>query len=146
MHASLNTSRAIAVVASSIGLCCACGLGGRGYTPPAPPELISVSATELQFSTAIGTTSPPQQVTVTNRSTLTVPIKALKLNWPEPNRNSYTMTSTCGLALAPSTTCTLTFLFSPNPPRDPKAYTFLKFAAGEVHFIHLIGKITKPEP
>jgi len=65
--------------------------------------------TPLTFKAqAVGTTSPPQTVTLTNTGTAELKIQAIKAS------AGFSVTSTCGARVAPGAACTITATFSPT--------------------------------
>lgn len=77
-------------------------------TPPA----LSFSTTSLTFSnTTVGFSTATQTVTVTNMGTVTVPINGMLSSGAT---SSFTLSSNCNVALAPSATCTLQIAFVPS--------------------------------
>jgi hypothetical protein len=116
------------------------GFGGTVGSDP-----LQVSPRRLDFgSVPIGSTSPPQVVTITNRSDV-----ALKGTLPPPEPGpDFAIDWTCHLPLAPGASCTATFTFTPVAPglrsrTDPMPYqwqaggtynlpvAFAGFGAGE---------------
>jgi hypothetical protein len=65
--------------------------------------------TPLSFKAqAVGTTSPPQAVTLTNTGAAELKIQAIKAS------AGFSVTSTCGAGVAPGAACTITATFSPT--------------------------------
>ena len=66
-------------------------------------------STMLMFTKqAVGTTSPPQKVTLTNTGGTALKIASMK------PAGQFSMTSTCGASLAPGANCTISMTFSPK--------------------------------
>jgi hypothetical protein len=57
---------------------------------------------------AVGTTSPPQKVTLTNTGGTALKIASMK------PAGQFSMTSTCGESVAPGANCTISVIFSPK--------------------------------
>jgi hypothetical protein len=72
--------------------------------------VVSFSPTRpLNFKAqAVGTTSPPQAVTLTNTGTAELKIQGIKAS------PGFAVTSTCGARVAPGAACTITATFSPT--------------------------------
>jgi len=77
---------------------------------------LSISPVALDFgSVAIGTTSSPQSVTVTNIGTATANFSApLGPFLEEVNYGEFQITSQCGTALAPNSSCQVAVTFAPK--------------------------------
>jgi hypothetical protein len=81
-------------------------LNGTGLTPAA----LTLTPASLTFATtAIGTTSAAQAVTVTSSGGV-----AVQLGTPSTTAHYAISSSTCGATLAPNATCTLQITFSPT--------------------------------
>jgi len=77
------------------------GTGGQGAATLAP--------TTLSFdSQALGTTSQPQTVTLTNSGSLSLQISHIGISGP------FSETNNCGTTLGPSSTCTVSVTFAPT--------------------------------
>jgi len=88
------------------------GLTGRtcGYPAPGPLQL---SAQALTFQTdAVGHSSDPQTVTVTNPTATARRIASVTTT------GSYTLGTTCRAVLAPRSSCAVTMVFAPTPAGD----------------------------
>ena len=80
------------------------GTGVASYT---------VSTTSVPFGNVPhGTTSGSQSVTVTNTSTVALPIRTIKLSGTNPGQ--FSQTNTCGTSVAASATCTISVVFKPT--------------------------------
>lgn len=141
MQPSLTVSRTIAVVASALSLCTACFyIPSKQYQPP-PPDLITVSANRLHFSSTIGQISEPQRLSIANISSQTVTISP-QSTWFRPNANNpYTFQTDCGAKLAPGASCTITVTFKPVSPVHNVAGLLLSFEKHESHTVWLVGTI-----
>jgi FtsP/CotA-like multicopper oxidase with cupredoxin domain len=77
---------------------------------------VAVSPTAIAFGNQpINTTSPPQQVTVANTSTIPLIINSITMGGPNPGR--FAQTSNCPIGatgLAANTSCTINVTFTPN--------------------------------
>jgi hypothetical protein len=78
-------------------------------TCPSAGPLVQLGSSRMYFqSQAVGTTSPPQTVTVTNKGTDTLEISSFS------TKGDYAETTTCGATLAPNGICTFTATFTPT--------------------------------
>ena len=87
---------------------------------PGSPQLVSLSgqgqggiaqlsAASLDFGTlAVGDTSPPQALTLTNAGGAPLTLGSIHINWP------FSQSSPCPAALAPGASCTLQVRFTPT--------------------------------
>src|SRR5918912_1082561 len=103
------------------------GGGGGTTTPPAAAPAVSFTPTSLTFpAQAIGTTSAPQSITVTNTGNAGLFINSAAV------RNTLDFTEVSdgcsGLTLAPGTSCSVSITFAPGaacslttPARRPSA-------------------------
>jgi hypothetical protein len=91
--------------------------------------------TPLNFKAqAVGTTSPPQSVTLTNTGTAELKIKAIKAS------AGFAVTSTCGAGVAPGAACTITATFSPTKQGAVQgAITISDNASSQLQVIELLG-------
>jgi len=79
---------------------------------PACPG-VSASPDNLSFSTQlVGTTSPPQVVTVANNQATTVNIS--NIAFTGPNSADFGQTNNCGTSVPPGTNCTINVTFTPS--------------------------------
>jgi hypothetical protein len=103
----------ITVVDSDLGSPHVLNLTGMG-------TMATVSASTLTFaSQAVGTTSSPQSVTLTNLGSIALSISAIIVygnNLGEPNTASpdFAETNTCGSSLSGGASCTISVTFSPS--------------------------------
>lgn len=87
----------------------AVALGGIGTAPPA----ITVSTSFLSFGKqAVDTSSYPRAVTLTNEGDTPLSIDSITLVGADIN--DFAVTDTCGLILAPRTSCTIRARFKPH--------------------------------
>jgi hypothetical protein len=91
--------------------------------------------TPLNFKKqAIGTTSPPQTVTLTNAGAKALRIASMKAS-PEFN-----LTSTCGTSVAPAGTCTISATFSPTQKGAKQGtISIIDSASSKPQVIELLG-------
>ncbi|MGA2808084.1 MAG: choice-of-anchor D domain-containing protein [Terracidiphilus sp.] len=83
--------------------------GWPGTTPAPSPSL---STTTLSFlTTAVGSSSATQAVTLTNAGTASMTISGVSITGT--NASSFSQTNTCGTTLAVSAHCTVTVTFKP---------------------------------
>jgi hypothetical protein len=84
-------------------------LSGTGTAMP----LVTLSTHSLTFaSTAVGTTSAAQSVTLTNAGTSALNIASISLTGVDPT--SFTQLSTCGATLAPAANCAISIALKPT--------------------------------
>ena len=84
-------------------------LSGTGTATP----LVTLSTHSLTFaSTAVGTTSAAQSVTLTNAGTSALNIAGISLTGVDPT--SFTQLSTCGATLAPAANCAISIALKPT--------------------------------
>ena len=86
---------------------------------------LTLSPVQLNFgSQKVGTTSPPQQVTVTNQSSTTVTFNFIDISGKE--RKDFSINSeTCSVQLAAGASCTVTITFSPTAIGSRKAFNYV---------------------
>jgi hypothetical protein len=109
-----RTYQMIALIASSLGLFVACGIGPSPHSSPVPPPGISpirTSAEGLYFG-AIATlsSSTQQEVTLSNDSDDPVAIGWISLS----ERDSFSKTTNCGHQIAAHATCSVQVIFNPQ--------------------------------
>jgi len=98
----------LSVADNAVGSPQTVALSGTGTVAPS----VVLSATSLTFaSTAEGTTSDEQSVTVTNSGSATLGIASIRLTGANPA--SFTQLNSCGIALAPAASCTIYVAFKP---------------------------------
>jgi hypothetical protein len=98
--ASLNVNVAAPAVSQAVAL-----------TGTGTAAAFSVLPASLAFSTAVGTTSAAQTVTVTNGGT--TPFAINYISFSGMDSWLFTWTSTCGTSLAPGGSCTISVRFAP---------------------------------
>lgn len=75
--------------------------------------VIEISPGSVTFpSQKVGTTSPPQTVTVMNKGKLSVTITSIK--FAGGNAKDFAQTNTCGTSLAAASSCTISVTFTPQ--------------------------------
>jgi hypothetical protein len=83
------------------------------YNINAASLTVSLSPTSLTFaSTAVGSTSTAQFVTLKNTSPSTVTLSGITLSGANPS--AFTNTTTCGTSLAAAASCTISLSFAPT--------------------------------
>jgi hypothetical protein len=104
-----------------------------GYAPPLP--VVSLGPTSLTFGVQdVGTSSPPQTVTLANTGVATLTIASIVAS-PD-----YTQSNTCGNELAPSASCTISVSFTPIGPDIRSGYLAITDnASAQPHMIPLTG-------
>jgi len=124
------------------------GSGGGG-TPPPPPTgapAVTLAPTSLTFTAqAIGTTSAPQSLTVTNTGNASLFINSAAV----PNTLDFTEVSDgcSGLTLAPGTSCSVSITFSPTlAGTRSAAFTLRDNAANSPQTAPLTGAGTGTNP
>jgi chitodextrinase len=105
-----------------------------GTTP-----LITLSPATLTFANqATGTTSAPQNVTVTN--TGAAPLTLGSISVTGVNRTDFAQSSTCGTSLAQSSSCTISVTFTPSAAGTRSAAVAIADnATGAPHSVPLFG-------
>jgi len=101
--------------------------------------LASLSSTSLNFGNeVVGTTSAPDQVTLSNPSGLALTISSIAVTGT--NTADFSQTNTCGTGLAAGASCTITVTFKPTQiePRSA-SITITDNAAGSPQTIGLSG-------
>jgi hypothetical protein len=100
---------------------------------------LKLSATALTFaSTAVGTTSAAQTVTVTNVSTGAIGVTSIALAGTNPG--DFTQTNTCGASMPAAASCTITVRFKPTATGTRTANLSLTDAAvGSPQIVKLTG-------
>jgi centrosomal CEP192-like protein len=98
---------------------------GLGFSTPDPASpdaialsgagtVVSLSTSTLSFgSQAIGTTSPPQSVTLTNTGSTQLNFSSIKITGIDRTDFSQT-TNNCGTGIAAKASCTITVTFTPT--------------------------------
>jgi hypothetical protein len=82
--------------------------------------VVSLSKSSLSFGNqAVGTSSPPQAVTLTNTGTTALHFSGIKI--VGANYQDFTQTNTCGASIAAGANCTITITFKPTLPGARKA-------------------------
>jgi len=96
---------------------------------------VSLSLTSLQFSErAVGTTSPPHSVTLTNVGQVTLNIASIAIT------GDYAQTNTCGTSVAVGASCTIQVTFTPTGVFSRSGQvTITDDAPGSPHTISLSG-------
>jgi len=145
LQPALNTSRTIAVVASALGLLCACGLGPSGRYQPPPPDLVDISANTLSFTSTLGKPSAPQHFSIANVSQQTITLSP-QSNWMREKNSPFTLQTDCVLWLAPNTSCTVTITFLPLSERPARIPVWLNFQKHEDHMVWLEGHTDHSQP
>jgi hypothetical protein len=103
------------------------------------PPPASLSSTSLNFGNElVGTTSAPNQVTLSNPSGLALTISSIAVTGT--NATDFSQTNTCGTGLAAGASCTITVTFKPTQtgPRTASV-TITDNAAGSPQTIGLSG-------
>ena len=93
------------------GLTILAGCGGSSSSPTPTPSspAITLSPTSLTFSSAVGTTSAAQSVTVTDSGTA-----ALTFSSFTPSSSVFSQTNNCGTGIVAGGTCTINVTFTPT--------------------------------
>ena len=139
---------ALAVPAGAAGDRGSGGGGGGGGTPPPPTTApaVAFTPTSLTFAgQAIGTTSAPQSITVTNTGNAGLFINSAAV----PNTLDFTEVSDgcSGLTLAAGTSCSVSITFSPTlSGTRSAAFTLTDNAANSPQTVPLTGTGTGTNP
>jgi len=109
---------------------------GIGY---AQSPIVTLSPTSLTFaSQLVGTTSSPQNVTLTNTGTASLSIT--KINITGANVRDYAQTNNCGKTVAAGASCTITVTFTPTAKGTRTAnVSITDNAAGSPQTVSLTG-------
>jgi hypothetical protein len=84
-------------------------LSGSGVAPGTPLPMLTLSATNLTFSSQTdGTTSAAQTVTMTNSGQATLTLNSIAAS------GDYAQTNNCGSSVAPGANCTISVTFTPS--------------------------------
>jgi putative Ig domain-containing protein/centrosomal CEP192-like protein len=124
------------------------GSGGGGGTPSPPPgaPAVTFTPTTLTFAAqAIGTTSAPQSITVTNSGSASLFINSAAV----PNTLDFTEVSDgcSGLTLAPGSTCSVAITFSPTASGTRSAaFTLTDNASNSPQSVPITGTGTGQNP
>jgi Putative Ig domain/Abnormal spindle-like microcephaly-assoc'd, ASPM-SPD-2-Hydin len=144
----LVTLAALAVPAVAAGDHGSGGGGGGGGTPPPPAAApaVAFTPTSLTFAAqAIGTTSAPQSITVTNTGNAGLFINSAAV----PNTLDFTEVSDgcSGLTLAAGTSCSVSITFSPTlSGTRSAAFTLTDNAPNSPQTVALTGSGTGTSP
>src|SRR5919199_1016328 len=144
----LAALKALALPAAAAGSHGGGGGGGGGGTPtpPAGAPAVAFSPTSLTFAAqAIGTTSAPQSIAVTNTGNAGLFINSAAV----PNTLDYTEVSDgcSGLTLAPGTSCSVSITFKPTlSGTRSAAFTLTDNAANSPQTVPLTGTGTGQNP
>jgi glutaminyl-peptide cyclotransferase len=100
---------------------------------------LTVSPTSVNFGNqAVGTTSSPFAVTVSNPGSAVLTIAAIAITGAHPGDFAYS--SACGASVAPGATCAISVTFRPTTTGSRKgALTITSNAAGSPHVVQLGG-------
>jgi hypothetical protein len=91
------------------------GGGGGTPTPPATAPAVTFTPTSLTFGAqAIGTTSAPQSITITNTGNAGLFISSAATRGANPLDFTQVSDGCSGLTLAPGTSCSVSITFSPT--------------------------------
>lgn len=112
------------------------------FAVPAP--VVVLSPTSLTFaSQALGTTSPPQTVTMTNTGNAALSITLIKLDGS--TNDNFAQTNNCGSSLLAGASCTLTITFTPIVPGAINgSFSIADNAANSPQTVPLSGTGTGP--
>jgi hypothetical protein len=143
MRSNLALWQTIAVVASSVGLLSACGLGAaRPYVPPPALPSTTVSASELVFSVAAGTVSEAQMITLTNVSSETVKVHQSVIRAEKVL--TFLTKSDCNRMLVPGSSCTVQVTFRSAQEGRFSAVVDFEIGNGQMHVVRLYGAASTP--
>jgi len=102
-------SASVSIVSNATGSPASVPMTGTGV---APPPIASLNPSSVGFGNqATGTSSPAHLITVTNTGGSALNISSVSLGGA--NVPSFSTTNTCGSAIAPSGTCTISVTFGP---------------------------------
>jgi len=122
--------------------------GGGGTPPPTAAPAVSFSPTSLTFGAqAIGTTSPPQSITVTNTGNAGLFINSAATRGADPLDFTQVSDGCSGLTLAPGTSCSVSITFSPTASGTRSAtFQLTDNAAGSPQSVPITGTGTGQNP
>src|SRR5919205_2612038 len=108
------------------------GGGGGTPTPPASAPAVALTPTSLTFGAqAIGTTSAPQSITVTNTGNASLFINSAATRGANPLDFTQVSDGCSGLTLAAGASCSVSISFSPTASGTRSAtFTLTDNAAG----------------
>jgi len=123
-----------------VGVWAACGGGGGGgggVTPGAP--VVSLSPTSLTFSSQkVGTSSPAQNVTLTNTGTSILSITSIGLTGT--NSGDFAQTNTCASSVISGGNCSINATFTPTAAGSRSAsISITDNASGSPQTVNLSG-------
>jgi fibronectin type 3 domain-containing protein len=105
---------------------------------PLPAAVASVQPTTLAFgSQNVNTSSSPQNITVTNTGNATLNIAAISFSGT--SSGSYTQTNTCGGAVAPNASCSISVIFTPAAGGSNPATLVMTDNASNSHTVAITG-------
>jgi len=117
-------------------------LSGTGVTSGPNATL---STTNLTFTTQlVGTTSPPQAVTLSNYGSVTLAINRIAITGTD--RGDFAQTNTCGSSVAPGASCAISVTFNPTQSGTRSGRVSIKDnAPGSPQTVNLTGTGTVVE-
>jgi Putative Ig domain/Abnormal spindle-like microcephaly-assoc'd, ASPM-SPD-2-Hydin len=127
------------------------GSGGGGGTPPPPPAgapAVTFTPTSLTFAAqAIGTTSAPQSITVSNTGNAPLFINSAATRGANPLDFTQVSDGCSGVTLAAGTSCSVSITFSPTAS-GARSATFILTdnAAGSPQTVPISGSGTGQNP
>jgi sugar lactone lactonase YvrE len=109
-----------------------------------PPSGVALSPSSLSFSNqSVGTTSNPQNVTLTNSGAASLTITSITIAGDDSE--DFTQTNTCGTSLASGASCTVSVTFKPTATGTRNAgLTFTDDASDSPQVVALTGTGTAP--
>jgi Bacterial Ig-like domain (group 3)/Abnormal spindle-like microcephaly-assoc'd, ASPM-SPD-2-Hydin/Beta-propeller repeat len=121
---------------------------GISDSDPASPQAIALSGTgtavslstsKLSFGDqAVGTTSPPQNVTLTNTGSTRLNFTGISVTGL--NKANFSETNTCGTSIAAKASCTITVTFTPTVTGTVKAPLVISDdGGGSPQYVNLTG-------
>src|SRR3954454_9797143 len=126
------------------------GSGGGGATtpPPAATPAVAFTPTSLTFAAqAIGTTSAPQSITITNTGNAPLFINSAATRGANPLDFTQMGDGCSGLTLAAGTSCSVSITFSPTGSGTRSAtFTLTDNAAGSPQRVPMTGTGTGTNP
>jgi hypothetical protein len=101
--------------------------------------VVSLSAKKLSFGNQpVGTTSPPQSVTLTNLGS--TPLNFFQIAIRGPNRSDFSATNTCQPSIGANASCTITVIFRPTGAGARNAGLVISDdGGGSPQRVHLLG-------
>ena len=148
MHAIQRVRSAFFVFAALTTLVVAAVAAGAGGAAAAGAPAVTFTPTSLTFAAqAIGTTSAPQSITITNTGSAPLFINSAATRGANPLDFTQVSDGCSGLTLAAGTSCSVSITFSPTASGSRSAtFILTDNAAGSPHTVPITGTGTGQNP